>query len=106
MVSIKVNLQDFVVKNNISILEACKYIGISLPRFCYHETLSVAGNCRMCLVEVEVDGRKEPKPISACTRPVQNLMSIFVDTPLVKKARENIIETLLLKSIFNDLQLL
>jgi len=96
MVQIKINNSEFLVKNNISILEACKYVGITIPRFCYHETLSVAGNCRMCLVEVQVSGRPEPKPISSCTRPVMKDMEIFVDTPLVKKARENVIETLLL----------
>jgi NADH dehydrogenase (ubiquinone) Fe-S protein 1 len=92
MITIKINNSHFLVKKNISILEACKYVGITVPRFCYHETLSVAGNCRMCLVEVE----NNPKPISSCTRPVEKNMSIFVDTPLVKKARENVIETLLL----------
>jgi NADH dehydrogenase/NADH:ubiquinone oxidoreductase subunit G len=92
MIEIKINNVNFLVKKNISILEACKYVGITIPRFCYHETLSVAGNCRMCLVEVE----NNPKPISSCTRPIENNMAIFVDTPLVKKARENVIETLLL----------
>ena len=92
MIEIKINNVNFLVKQNISILEACKYVGITIPRFCYHETLSVAGNCRMCLVEVE----NNAKPISACTRPIEKNMSIFVDTPLVKKARENVIETLLL----------
>ena len=96
MINIKINNSDFLVKDNISILEACKYVGITIPRFCYHETLSVAGNCRMCLVEVQVAGRQEPKPISSCTRPVMKDMEIFVDTPLVKKARENVVETLLL----------
>ena len=96
MVEVKINNSKFLVKDNISILEACKYVGITIPRFCYHETLSVAGNCRMCLVEVQVSGRQEPKPISSCTRPVVSGMDIFVDTPLVKKARENVVETLLL----------
>jgi len=92
MIKIKINSLEFLVKNEISVLEACKYVGITIPRFCYHETLSVAGNCRMCLVEIE----KTPKPVSSCTLPVANNMQIFVDTPLVKKARENIVETLLL----------
>jgi NADH-quinone oxidoreductase chain G len=96
MIEVKINNSKFLVKDNISILEACKYVGITVPRFCYHETLSVAGNCRMCLVEVQVAGRQEPKPISSCTRPVIKDMEIFVDTPLVKKARENVVETLLL----------
>jgi NADH-quinone oxidoreductase chain G len=96
MIQVKINNSEFLVKSDISILEACKYVGITIPRFCYHETLSVAGNCRMCLVEVQVGGRAEPKPISSCTRPVMKGMEIFVDTPLVKKSRENVIETLLL----------
>ena len=53
MIKIKINNFEFLVKPDISVLEACKYVGIHIPRFCYHETLSVAGNCRMCLVEIE-----------------------------------------------------
>jgi NADH-quinone oxidoreductase chain G len=92
MINIKINNSEFLVKNGISVLEACKYVGITIPRFCYHETLSVAGNCRMCLVEIE----KTPKPVSSCTLPVANNIQIYTDTPLVKKARENVVETLLL----------
>ena len=92
MINIKINNSEFLVKSDISVLEACKYVGITIPRFCYHETLSVAGNCRMCLVEIE----KTPKPVSSCTLPVAKGIQIFTDTPLVKKARENVIETLLL----------
>jgi NADH-quinone oxidoreductase chain G len=92
MIKIKVNGSLFLVKSNISVLEACKYIGIDIPRFCYHEMLSVAGNCRMCLVEIE----KSPKPIASCALPVTNNMQILVNTPLVKKSRENVIEMLLL----------
>ena len=95
MIKIKINNSEFLVKKDISVLEACKYVGITVPRFCYHETLSVAGNCRMCLVEV-ADGRT-PKPVSSCTYPVSmENMQVFTDTPLVKKARENVVETLLL----------
>jgi len=91
MIKITVNGQDFLVKSNLSILEACKYVGFTIPRFCYHETLSVAGNCRMCLVEVI----NTPKPIASCATPLMNNMKIMVDSPLVKKARENILEALL-----------
>jgi NADH-quinone oxidoreductase chain G len=95
MIKIKINNSEFFVKKNISVLEACKYVGITIPRFCYHETLSVAGNCRMCLVEI-ADGRT-PKPVSSCTFPVaMEGMQVFTDTPLVKKARENVVEALLL----------
>jgi len=92
MLKIKINTFEFFVKSDISVLEACKFVGITVPRFCYHETLSVAGNCRMCLVEIE----KSPKPVASCAFPISNNMQIFVDTPLVKKARENVLELLLL----------
>ncbi len=92
MISIKINDFEFLVKPNISILEACKYAGINVPRFCYHETLSVSGNCRMCLVEIE----NLEKPIASCVTEVDEGMSIWVDTPFVKKARENVVEALLL----------
>jgi len=87
-----INNQKVLVPRGSSILEACKQIGLDIPRFCYHENLSVAGNCRMCLVEIE----KSPKPVAACAMPVANNMVIYTDTPLVKKARENVLETLLL----------
>ena len=92
MIKIEINGIEFLVKSSVSVLEACKYVGITIPRFCYHETLSVAGNCRMCLVEIA----NSPKPVAACALPVSNNIKIFTNTPLVKKARENIIETLLL----------
>jgi NADH-quinone oxidoreductase subunit G len=92
MISIKINNIKFYTKSKISVLEACKYLGIIIPRFCYHETLSVAGNCRMCLVELE----NIEKPVASCVTAVETGMSVWVNTPFVKKARENVIETLLL----------
>jgi NADH-quinone oxidoreductase subunit G len=92
MITIKINNIEFLVRSNLSVLEACKYVGINIPRFCYHESLSVAGNCRMCLVEIE----KSVKPVASCALPLSNNIIIYTDTPLVKKARENILETLLL----------
>jgi NADH dehydrogenase/NADH:ubiquinone oxidoreductase subunit G len=92
MISIKINDFEFLVRPNISILDACKYAGINVPRFCYHETLSVSGNCRMCLVEIE----NLEKPLASCVAEVEEGMSIWVDTPFVKKARENVVEALLL----------
>jgi NADH-quinone oxidoreductase chain G len=92
MISIKINNLEFSVKPGISILEACKYVGLTIPRFCYHELLSVAGNCRMCLVEVE----PFEKPVASCVAEVEDNMSIRIDTPFVKKARENVMEILLL----------
>jgi len=92
MVPIKINNRSYYVKDKTSILEACKYVGITIPRFCFHESLSVAGNCRMCLVEIE----KMPKPAASCVTLVSENLSIFLNTPVVKKARENIVEFLLL----------
>jgi len=92
MIRIKINNIEFLVNSNISVLEACQLVGIHVPRFCYHETLSIAGNCRMCLVEIE----KSPKPVASCALPLSNNISVYTDSPLVKKARENILESLLL----------
>ena len=86
MIKIKINDVEFLVKPNISIIEACKYIGVIIPRFCYHEMLTVAGNCRMCLIELE----NIEKPIAACVTTVENGMSVWVNTPFVKKARQNV----------------
>ena len=93
MVKIEINAVEFYVKNNISVLEACKIVGFYLPRFCYHETLSVAGNCRMCLIEIN----GMPKPMTACALPILANMKIWINSPMVRKARENIIEALLLQ---------
>jgi NADH dehydrogenase (ubiquinone) Fe-S protein 1 len=91
MVNIYINNKKKVVINNITILEACQNAGIELPRFCYHEQLSISGNCRMCLVELE----NSPKPIASCAVTVTNNMKIFTNTILVRKAREGVIEFLL-----------
>lgn len=92
MIPIKINNRSYYVKEKTSILEACKFIGIIIPRFCFHESLSIAGNCRMCLVEIE----KMPKPAASCVTLVSENISIFLNTPVVKKARENVVEFLLL----------
>ena len=92
MLKIKVNHINFLVNNKLSVLEACSLVGLQIPRFCYHEILSVAGNCRMCLVEIE----KFTKPIISCAMPLSNNMSVITNSALVKKARENVLETLLL----------
>lgn len=92
MVTVIINDLAFLVKSNVSILEACKYVGVYIPRFCYHETLSVAGNCRMCLVEVN----ELEKPVASCVTLVQDGMEINTDTMFVKKARENVVEALLI----------
>jgi len=79
------------VMPNTSVLQACEKAGVHVPRFCYHEALSVAGNCRMCLVEVE----KVPKCVASCAFPVMPNMNVYTNTPVVKKAREAVMEFLL-----------
>lgn len=92
MVHIKVNGTYYRLKAGISILEACKLIGITIPRFCFSEMLSISGNCRMCLVELE----NLEKPVAACVTLIEEGQSIWVNSPFVKKARENVLETILL----------
>jgi len=92
MISIELNNCIFLVKSNLSVIEACKFLGVAVPRFCYHEKLSVAASCRMCIVEIE----KSPKPVTACSTDISSNMVIYTNTPFVKKARENILEALLL----------
>ena len=92
MVNVFVNNVKVSVEPNTSVLKACEALKIEIPRFCYHKKLSIAGNCRMCLVEIE----KSPKPVVSCAMPVMENMKIFTDTPLVKKAREGVLEFLLL----------
>ena len=83
---------DVLVTPGSSVLQACELVGVEIPRFCFHERLLVAGNCRMCLVEIE----KQIKPVASCAMPVMPGMNIFTDTPLVKKAREGVLEFLLM----------
>lgn len=75
-----------------TVLQACEQLGIEIPVFCYHPRLSVAGNCRMCLVEME----KSPKPIASCAMPAADGMVIRTNTPLVEKARKGVLEFLLI----------
>jgi NADH-quinone oxidoreductase chain G len=92
LIPITINNKNYQVRANASILQVCEEASIDVPRFCYHEKLSVAGNCRMCLVEVE----KSPKPVVSCAMPVSKNMVIYTDTPLVKKTREAVLEFLLI----------
>lgn len=89
---IKINDKTFKMEGNWTILQACEKVGIYIPRFCYNEGLSIAGNCRMCLVEIE----KTAKLMPACAIQITNDMKIKTKTNLVKKTRESIIEFLLI----------
>lgn len=92
LIDIVINNRSIKVRSTASVLQACEEAGYIVPRFCYHEQLSIAGNCRMCLVEVQ----KSPKPVVSCAMPVSKGMVIFTDTPIVKKAREAVLEFLLI----------
>ncbi|MGE0225263.1 MAG: NADH-quinone oxidoreductase subunit NuoG [Acetobacteraceae bacterium] len=81
------------VPNGSTVLQACEAAGIEVPRFCYHDRLSIAGNCRMCLVEIE---KTPPKPISSCTYPVADGMVVHTDTPMVRNGRRGVMEFLLI----------
>ncbi len=76
-----------------TVLQACEAAGIEVPRFCYHDRLSIAGNCRMCLVEIE---KTPPKPISSCTYPAAEGMVVHTDTPMVRNGRKGVMEFLLI----------
>ncbi|KAM7529408.1 hypothetical protein LguiB_032818 [Lonicera macranthoides] len=80
------------IPKGMTVLQACEIAGVDIPRFCYHSRLSIAGNCRMCLVEVE----KSPKPVASCAMPALPGMKIKTDTPIAKKAREGVMEFLLM----------
>ena len=80
------------VPNGATVLQACEAAGKEIPRFCYHERLSVAGNCRMCLVEVE----KAPKPVASCAYPVADGMVVKTDSAMVRNARRGVMEFLLI----------
>jgi NADH-quinone oxidoreductase subunit G len=81
------------VPQGATVLQACELAGKEIPRFCYHERLSIAGNCRMCLVEVAPG---PPKPQASCALPAADGQAIRTDTPMVKKAREGVMEFLLI----------
>jgi len=95
-----INRREIEVPNGITLIQACDLAGVEIPRFCYHERLSIAGNCRMCLVEVA----GMPKPVASCAMGVSDLRpsrdgtppTIVTDSETVKKAREGVLEFLLI----------
>ncbi len=92
MAKVTINGQETQIPDGITIIQACEIANVEIPRFCYHERLAIAGNCRMCLVEVE---GMPPKPVASCAMPATDGMKIHTDTPMVKKAREGVMEFLL-----------
>ncbi len=101
MTLVKVDNQEIDVPADFTLLQACEAAGHEIPRFCFHERLSVAGNCRMCLIEVKGG---PPKPVASCAMSVRDLRpgpngeppEMFTNTPMVKKAREGVMEFLLI----------
>ena len=91
MPKITINGREIEFDNGMTVLQACELADIEIPRFCYHEKLSIAGNCRMCLVEME----KSSKPIASCAMPATEGMKIKTNTAFVEKARKGIMEFLL-----------
>ena len=93
MPKVTVDGVEIEVPQGATVLQACELAGKEIPRFCYHERLSIAGNCRMCLVEVAPG---PPKPQASCALPAADGQAIRTDTPMVKKAREGVMEFLLI----------
>ena len=91
MPKITINGKEIDFEKGMTVLQACELANVEIPRFCYHEKLSIAGNCRMCLVEME----KSAKPIASCAMPATEGMNIKTNTNLVEKARKGIMEFLL-----------
>ncbi|MFP3018546.1 MAG: NADH-quinone oxidoreductase subunit NuoG [Candidatus Tisiphia sp.] len=92
MIKLTIDGTEVEVEEGTTVFRACSKLGIEIPHFCFHERLKIAGNCRMCLVEME----KSPKPIASCAMPVASGMVIHTNTIGVKKAREGVMEFLLI----------
>jgi NADH-quinone oxidoreductase subunit G len=92
MPKLTIDGKEVEVPNGTTVIQACEVAGVEIPRFCYHERLSIAGNCRMCLVEIE----KSPKPVASCAMPAAEGMVVKTDTPMVHKARKGVMEMLLI----------
>lgn len=91
MVELTVDGKKVEIEAGSALIQACEKAGVTIPRYCYHEKLLIAGNCRMCLVEVE----RAPKPVASCAWPVQPGMVVKTNSPLTHKAREGVMEFLL-----------
>ena len=96
MVNIKINDKDYEVEDGLAIIQACEIAGVEVPRFCYHEKLSIAGNCRMCLVDVEDSRGLSPKPVASCAMQVSEGLKIYTKSERVKNAQEGALEFLLM----------
>ena len=93
MPKLKVDGVEVEVPPGSTVLQACEAAGKEVPRFCYHDRLSIAGNCRMCLVEIKPG---PPKPAASCAMPAGDNMEVFTDSPMVHHARNGVMEMLLI----------
>ena len=89
----KVNGVEIEFEPGMTVLQVAELAGEEIPRFCYHERLSIAGNCRMCLVEYKPG---PPKPVASCQQPCEDGKEIFTNSPMVEKARKGVMEFLLI----------
>lgn len=92
MIKLTIDGRELEVQEGLTILQACEVAGVQIPRFCYHERLKIAGNCRMCLVDME----KSPKPVASCAMTVANGTVIHTNTPKVEQIRQEVMELLLI----------
>ena len=92
MVRIRIDGKDYEVGEGLTVFQACRQQGVEIPHFCYHERLAIAGNCRMCLVELD----NSPKPVASCAMPIAEGMDIRTQSAMVKQARHGVMEFLLI----------
>ncbi|KAH6901969.1 NADH-ubiquinone oxidoreductase [Coprinopsis sp. MPI-PUGE-AT-0042] len=90
-ITLTIDGKEITVPQGTALIQACEAAGATIPRFCYHDRLAIAGNCRMCLVEVE----RSPKPVASCAMPAMPGAKVWTNTPLVHEAREGVMEFLL-----------
>ena len=92
MQKLTIDGKEIEIDDGLTVMQACESAGIEIPHFCFHERLKIAGNCRMCLVDIE----KSPKPVASCAMPASEGMVIHTNTARVLKAREGVMEFLLI----------
>src|SRR5215467_8943243 len=96
LVNIEIDGKPMQVPKNSMIIAAADKAGIPIPRFCYHEKLPIAANCRMCMVETEMGGKPVPKPQPACTSPDMEGMKVYTQSQRALFAQRNVMESLLI----------
>ena len=96
LVNIEIDGKAMQVPKNSMIIAAADKAGIPIPRFCYHEKLPIAANCRMCMVETEMGGKPVPKPQPACATPVMEGMKVYTHSQRALSAQRNVMEFLLI----------